>query len=81
MMVEIYPNLKEEVDGSTPGYEISSLLHRKLVRWSTASCALALASQPSASKKEKKGIHASPHQHLKVKNNHSKQKAGGRRSF
>jgi hypothetical protein len=29
MMVERYPNLKEEVDGSDPGYEISSLLDGK----------------------------------------------------
>ena len=39
MMVERYPNLKEEVGGSIPGCEISSLLNRKLAMWSTASCA------------------------------------------
>jgi hypothetical protein len=39
MMVERYPNLKEEVGGSNPGCEISSLPDIKLVRWSTASCA------------------------------------------
>jgi hypothetical protein len=43
MMVERYPNLKEEVGGLIPDYEISSLLEGKLARWSTASCALALA--------------------------------------
>ena len=51
VMVEGYPNLKEEVGGSNPGCEISSLLDGKLVRWWTASCALALACQPSVSKK------------------------------
>ena len=50
MMVERYPNLKKEVDGSFPGCEISSLLDGKLARWSTASCALALACRPSGSK-------------------------------
>ena len=39
VMVEGYPNLKEEVGGSNPGCEISSLLDKKLVRWSIASCA------------------------------------------
>ena len=39
VMVEGYPNLKEEVGGSNPGYEISSLLDGKLARWSIASCA------------------------------------------
>ena len=39
VMVEGYPNLKEEVGGSNPGCEISSLLDGKLARWSTASCA------------------------------------------
>ena len=29
IMMERYPNLKEEVGGSIPGYEISSLLDRK----------------------------------------------------
>ena len=33
VMVEGYPNLKEEVGGSNPGYEISSLLDGKLARW------------------------------------------------
>jgi hypothetical protein len=33
MMVERYPNLKEEVGGSFPDCEISSQLDRKLVRW------------------------------------------------
>ena len=54
MMVERYPNLKDEVGGSIPGYEISSLLDGKLVKWSAASYALALACQPFVSKKNKK---------------------------
>jgi hypothetical protein len=29
MMVERHPNLKEEVGGSIPGCEISSLLHKR----------------------------------------------------
>ena len=51
MMVERYPNLKEKVGNSLPSCEISSLLARKLVRWSTASCDLALVCRPSISKK------------------------------
>jgi hypothetical protein len=43
MMVERYPNFKDEVGGSIPGCEISSLLDKILVRWSIASYALALA--------------------------------------
>jgi hypothetical protein len=43
MMLERYPNLKEEVGGSNPGYEISSLPDGKLAMWLTTSCALALA--------------------------------------
>jgi hypothetical protein len=43
MMVERYPNLKEEVGNSISSCEISSLLDRKLARWSTTSCALVLA--------------------------------------
>jgi hypothetical protein len=50
MMVKRYPNLKEEVGGPIPSCEISSLLDGKLVRWSTTSCALALACQPFVSK-------------------------------
>jgi hypothetical protein len=42
MMVEGYPNLKEEVGGSNPGCEISSLPDGSLARWSTASYVLAL---------------------------------------
>jgi hypothetical protein len=42
MMVERYPNLKEEVGASLPGCEISYLPDGKLLK-STASCALALA--------------------------------------
>jgi hypothetical protein len=51
MMVERYPNLKEEVGGSILDCEISSLLDEKFARWSTASYALALACRPSFSQK------------------------------
>jgi hypothetical protein len=53
MMVERYPNLKEEVGCSIPGYEISSIyiIDGKPFRWSTASCALALACRPFVSTK------------------------------
>ena len=47
------PNLKEEVGGSSPDYEISSLHDGKLARWSTASCALELACRPSVPKNYK----------------------------
>jgi hypothetical protein len=53
MMVERYPNLKEEVSNSNPRCEISFLLDEILARWSTTSCALALAYQPSVPKKIK----------------------------
>jgi hypothetical protein len=53
MMVERYPNLKEEIGGSIPSYEISSLLDIKLVTWSADLCALALACRRSVSPKEK----------------------------
>jgi len=43
MMVERYPDLKQEVGGLIPGCEISSLPDGNLARWSTASYALALA--------------------------------------
>ena len=42
IMVERYPNLHEEVGGSLPGCEISSTW-QITIRWSIASCALALA--------------------------------------
>jgi hypothetical protein len=42
----------EEVGGSIPSCEISSLLDGKFARWSTASCVLALACQPFVSKEE-----------------------------
>jgi hypothetical protein len=54
MMAERYPNLKEKIGGSIPDCEISSLLDGKLAKWSTASCALALACRPSVSQKRKK---------------------------
>jgi hypothetical protein len=50
MMVERYPNFKEKVGGSILGCEISSLPAGKLVRWSTATCALASAYWLSLSK-------------------------------
>ena len=57
MMVERCLNLKEEVAGSISGFEISSLLDKILARWSSASCALALACRPFVSpKKEKLGL-------------------------
>jgi hypothetical protein len=59
MMVERYPNLKEEVGDSIPACEISSLLDKKLVRWSTAFCALALVSRTFVSKRKKKIRHDS----------------------
>ena len=46
--------LKEEVGGPIPGYEISSLPDGKLARWSTASCALALGCRPFVQKNIKK---------------------------
>jgi hypothetical protein len=50
MMVERYPNLKEEVGGSNHGCEISSLHDGKLAKWSTTSYALALTCQPLSQK-------------------------------
>jgi hypothetical protein len=54
MTVERYPNLKEEVGGSIPGFEISSPLDKKLAKWSIASCALTLTYRPIVSKKVNK---------------------------
>ena len=54
MMLEGYPNLKEEVGGLIPNREISSLFDGELARWSTISCALALACPPFVLKKKKK---------------------------
>ena len=51
VMVERYPNLEEEVGGSIPDCENSSLLDGKLVRWLIVSCALMLACRPSVYKK------------------------------
>ena len=56
MMVERYPNLKEEVDSSIPGCEISSLLVKKLVRRSTASYASALAYRDYVLKEKEKDV-------------------------
>jgi hypothetical protein len=60
MMVERYPNLKEEVGGSIPGREISSPLDKKLARWSIASCALALTCQPFLSQKKRLAVRFPP---------------------
>jgi hypothetical protein len=54
MMVERYPNLKEEVGGLNPGCEISSLSDEILATWSIASCALALACRLFVSQKKRK---------------------------
>ena len=48
MMVERYPNLKQEI----PGREVSSVIDRILVMCSIASCALALACWPFVSKRK-----------------------------
>ena len=56
-MVWRYPHVKEEVGGLIPSCEISSLLDGVLPKWSTTSCALALARRPSVSiRKRKKEI-------------------------
>ena len=55
-MVDIYPNLKKEVGGSFLGCEIFSLLDIILVRWSNASCAMALACRPSIDLLKKKSL-------------------------
>jgi hypothetical protein len=52
MMVERYPNLKEEVGSLKPDYEIFSL-RGKLTGWSYASYVLALACWFFFSKKKK----------------------------
>jgi hypothetical protein len=54
MMVDRYPNFKEEVGGLNPGYEIFFLPGGKLVKWSTTSRALALIRQPSVYKLKNK---------------------------
>ena len=46
MMMERYPNLKEEVGGSIPNCEVISLLDKRLPRRSTTSCALVMACWP-----------------------------------
>ena len=54
MMVERRPNLKEEVDGSIPGCEISSLLDKNLSGGQLPHVCLALGWQPSVSIKKLK---------------------------
>jgi hypothetical protein len=53
MMVDRYPNLKEEVGGLIPDCVIPFLLDRKLVRWSIVLCALVLTCRLSVSQKKK----------------------------
>jgi hypothetical protein len=48
MMVERYPNLKEEVGGSNPGYEISSLPYKKKT-YQVGNCLLCFGVGMSAS--------------------------------
>ena len=55
-MVERYPKLKEEVSSSIPGCEISSLLDKKLVMWSTTSCAWRWPIRLLSKKKKKKRL-------------------------
>ena len=52
VMVEGYPNLKEEVGGSDPGCEISSLLDGKTCQVVNCLLCLVLACWPSVSKKK-----------------------------
>jgi hypothetical protein len=54
MMVERYPNPKEEVGVSIPDHKISYVLDRIHAKQSTASCALAFACRPFVSKKKKR---------------------------
>ena len=54
MMVERYPNCKEEVGGLILGYEISAMFDCE-IKWSTASCALALAHRPQKNKNDPTG--------------------------
>ena len=55
-MVQGDPKLLD-VSGSIAGREISSLLDRGIVRWTTTFCALMLACQPSVSQKKRKNIY------------------------
>ena len=50
--MERYPVLKEEVGGSVPGCEISSLPDKKIASWSFVLCALASACRPYVLKKQ-----------------------------
>jgi hypothetical protein len=54
MVVERYPTLKEEVGGTIPGCEISSLRDGNLARWFIVSCALVMACRPSVSTEKEK---------------------------
>ena len=65
MMVERYPNLKEEDDGSVPGCEISSLLDRKLAMWSTFLCFGAGLSMSQKRIKTHTNIHTHTHKSMK----------------
>ena len=61
MMVERYPNIKEEVGGSIPGCEISVVLARIHAKWSTTSYAWALACRPFVPNKTKKWMKCNGH--------------------
>ena len=61
MMLEKYPNLKEEVVGSIPDCEISSPLDRKVTKWSIASCALVAFCLPTHTHTKKTLIVWFPH--------------------
>ena len=67
MMVERYPNLKEEVGNLFLGCEISSLLDINHVRWSTASCAFALAYRCLLPRKETMLPNTTPCQHTEIR--------------
>ena len=54
MMVERYPNMKKEVDGSISWLWILLSTWQKLARWPIASCALVLACPPSVPKRERR---------------------------
>ena len=55
-MVERYPNLKEEVGGSILSCEISSILDGKFVKWSIASCDLAMKCRSYVSRRRKRKL-------------------------
>ena len=56
MMVERYPNLKEEVGGSIPGCEISSVLDKKDLQDCLLCFGVGMLASVSKKKKKKNGI-------------------------